>query len=59
LTITPFQAYGQRFLRVLKKRVFQQPARLSRDRELSEIYKLAVKNDVPASNTGHEKLNIE
>jgi hypothetical protein len=33
--------------------------RLSRDRELSEIYKLAVKNDVPASNTGHEKLNIE
>jgi hypothetical protein len=27
LTITPFQDYGQRFLRVPKKRVFQQPAR--------------------------------
>jgi hypothetical protein len=27
LTITLFQAYGQRFLSGLKKRVFQQPAR--------------------------------
>jgi hypothetical protein len=30
LTITPFKAYGQRFLRVLKKRVFQQPVRVRR-----------------------------